>query len=261
MPVSSNRERNLRNGFVRPLKLTLKTKLEALPASGLDGRVPAAAARRCSSNWQRLCAKRRARAEEVADFVTTQMPTPVLWQDIESFRRLWPGKLVLKGIMHPDDATRAAAIGVDGIMVSNHGARQLDRAPSPIEVLPAINAAVGDKMTVMFDSGIRRGSDVITALCLGAKFVFVGRPTLYGVAAGGCAGAARALDIFRNEIDLTMAQMGAPDIKSLGPQFLMWKDRTTCAATCGLEPAASTSPRAPWGRGRPCGTLLSIPRP
>jgi L-lactate dehydrogenase (cytochrome)/(S)-mandelate dehydrogenase len=126
--------------------------------------------------------------------------------------------------LHPDDATRAAAIGVDGIMVSNHGSRQLDRAPSPLEVLPAINAAVGDKMTVMYDGGIRRGTDVITALCLGAKYVFQGRPTLYGVTAGGTAGATRALHIFKNEIDLVMAQMGAPDIKSLGPQFLMWKD-------------------------------------
>jgi L-lactate dehydrogenase (cytochrome)/(S)-mandelate dehydrogenase len=176
------------------------------------------------SNWQAY-APSGATAPEVVEFVRTQMPTPVLWQDIEAFRRLWPGKLVLKGIMHPDDATRAAAMGVDGIMVSNHGARQLDRAPAPIEVLPAIHAAVGDKMTVMYDGGVRRGSDVIIALCLGAKFVFVGRPTLYGVVAGGCAGAARAFDIFRNEIDLTMAQMGAPDIKSLGPQFLMWKDQ------------------------------------
>jgi L-lactate dehydrogenase (cytochrome)/(S)-mandelate dehydrogenase len=91
-------------------------------------------------------------------------------------------------------------------------------------VLPAIHAAVGDKMTVMLDSGVRRGSDAIAALCLGAKFVFVGRPTLYGVAAGGTPGAARALQIFRDEIDRAMAQMGAPDIRSLGPQFLMWKE-------------------------------------
>ena len=223
VPVSSNRERNRRNGFVRPLKLTLKTKLEAC-------RHPAWLVEFMRlgppmlSNWQAY-APNGATASEVAEFARSQMPTPVLWQDIEAFRRLWPGKLVLKGIMHPDDATRAAAMGVDGIMVSNHGARQLDRAPAPIEVLPAIHAAVGDKMTVMYDGGIRRGSDVIIALCLGAKFVFVGRPTLYGVVAGGCAGAARAFDIFRNEIDLTMAQMGAPDIKSLGPQFLMWKDQ------------------------------------
>jgi L-lactate dehydrogenase (cytochrome)/(S)-mandelate dehydrogenase len=126
--------------------------------------------------------------------------------------------------MHPDDAVRAAALGVDGIVVSNHGGRQLDRAPGPIEVLPAIRAAVGDKLTLMYDSGIRRGSDVIIALCLGAKFVFMGRPTLYGVAAGGVAGASRALQILKQEIGTAMAQLGAPDIASLGPQFLMWKD-------------------------------------
>jgi L-lactate dehydrogenase (cytochrome)/(S)-mandelate dehydrogenase len=222
VPVSSNRERNRRNGFVRPLRLTLKSRLEACLhpvwlAEFMRLGPP------MLSNWQAY-APNGASAEDVATFVTTQMPTPLLWQDIESFRKLWPRKLVLKGIMHPDDATRAAAMGVDGIMVSNHGARQLDRAPAPVEVLPAINAAVGEKMTVMYDGGIRRGSDVVTALCLGAKFVFVGRPTLYGVTAGGRLGATRALDIFRNEIDLVMANMGAPDIKSLGPQFLMWRD-------------------------------------
>jgi (S)-mandelate dehydrogenase len=221
VPVSSNRERNRRNGFVRPLKLTLKSKLEACRHPGWLVEFMRLGPPMLS-NWQAY-APSGATAPEVVEFVRTQMPTPVLWQDIEAFRRLWPGKLVLKGIMHPDDATRAAAMGVDGIMVSNHGARQLDRAPAPIEVLPAIHAAVGDKMTVMYDGGVRRGSDVIIALCLGAKFVFVGRPTLYGVVAGGCAGAARAFDIFRNEIDLTMAQMGAPDIKSLGPQFIMWR--------------------------------------
>jgi L-lactate dehydrogenase (cytochrome)/(S)-mandelate dehydrogenase len=175
------------------------------------------------SNWQAYVPT-GATAGDIADFVAAQTPSPVLWQDIEAFRRIWPGTLVLKGVMHPDDATRAAAIGVDGVMVSNHGGRQLDRAPAPIEVLPAIHAAVGDRMTIMYDSGIRRGSDAIIALCLGAKFVFVGRATLYGVAAGGTAGASLALQIFRDEIDRAMAQMGAPDIKSLGPQFLLWKD-------------------------------------
>jgi L-lactate dehydrogenase (cytochrome)/(S)-mandelate dehydrogenase len=108
-------------------------------------------------------------------------------------------------------------------MVSNHGGRQLDKSPGPIEVLPAIVAAAGEKLTVMYDSGIRRGSDIVAALCLGAKFVFVGRATLYGAAAAGVPGAARALDIFRDEIDRTMAQIGAPDIRSLGPQHLFWE--------------------------------------
>ncbi len=222
VPVNSKRERNIRNGFVRPLKLTLKTKLEAClhpdwMADYLRHGMPVIA------NWQRY-APSGASPAEVAEFVASQTPVPVLWKDIENFRRLWPGKLVLKGVMHPDDATRAAALGVDGIMVSSHGARQLDKAPSPLEVLPAIHAAVGDKMTVMLDGGIRRGSDAIVALCLGARFVFVGRPTLYGVAAGALPGATRALSIFRQEIDTTMGQMGAPDIKSLGPHFLLWKD-------------------------------------
>jgi L-lactate dehydrogenase (cytochrome)/(S)-mandelate dehydrogenase len=222
VPVNSKRERNLRNGFGRPLRLSLKTKLEAC----LHPAWLAEYARHglpVFSNWKRY-APEGASADAVAEFVATQMPTPVTWQDIEAFRRAWPGNLVLKGIMHPADATRALSIGVDGIMVSNHGGRQLDRAPAPIDVLPAINAAVGDKMTLMYDSGIRRGSDAVTALCLGAKYVFVGRATLYGVTAGGCAGAMRALDIFRDEIERTMMHIAAPDIKSLGSHLLMWKD-------------------------------------
>ena len=220
VPVNSKRERNLRNGFTRPLKMTMKTKLEALLHPGwmaeyLRTGMPLFA------NWQQYAPPGSSTAQ-VADFVASQTPVPVLWRDVETFRRLWPGKLVIKGIMHADDATRCAALGCDGIMVSNHGGRQLDKSPGAIEVLPAIAAAVGDKLTVMFDSGIRRGSDAVVALCLGAKYVFVGRATLYGAAAGGTTGAVRALDIFKDEIGRTMMQMGAPDIRSLGPQFLTW---------------------------------------
>ena len=220
VPVNSKRERNLRNGFTRPLKMTMKTKLEALLHPGwmaeyLRAGMP------LFSNWQQYAPPGSTTAQ-VADFVASQTPIPVLWRDIEHFRRLWPGKLVIKGIMHADDAVRCATLGCDGVMVSNHGGRQLDKSPAPVEVLPAIAAAAGDKLTVMFDSGIRRGSDAVVALCLGAKYVFVGRATLYGAAAGGTSGAVRALDIFKDEIGRTMMQMGAPDIRSLGPQFLTW---------------------------------------
>ena len=153
-----------------------------------------------------------------------QNRAPMTWKHVERYRELWKGNFVLKGIMHPDDAIRAHALGVDGIMVSNHGARQLDNAPSPLEVLPAIRDAVGDKMTLMFDGGIRRGVDALIALCMGAKFCFVGRPTLYGVTAGGIPGATKALQIFRREIDISMAQLGVTKIADLGPEFLMWKD-------------------------------------
>ena len=221
VPVNSKRERNVRNGFTRPLKMTWKTKAEALLHPGwmaeyLRVGMPLFA------NWQQYAPSGSSNSQ-VADFVAEQTPIPVLWRDIETFRRIWPGKLVIKGIMHVEDAVRCAALGCDGIMVSNHGGRQLDKSPAPIEVLPAIAAAVGDKLTVMFDSGIRRGSDAVVALCLGAKYVFVGRATLYGAAAGGVAGATRALSIFRDEIARTMMQMGAPDIPSLGPQFLTWE--------------------------------------
>ena len=221
VPVNSKRERNLRNGFTRPLRMTFKTRLEALRHPGwlaefLRTGMPV------FSNWKQY-ARPGSSASEIADFVAEQTPSPLLWRDIEAFRRLWPGKLVIKGIMHPDDAERCAALGCDGVIVSNHGGRQLDKSPASIEVLPAVAAAVGDRMTVMFDSGIRRGSDAIVALCLGARYVFVGRPTLYGAAAGGTAGAARALAIFKDEIGRTMVQMGAPGIASLGPQFLTWQ--------------------------------------
>ncbi|MCW5747350.1 MAG: alpha-hydroxy-acid oxidizing protein [Alphaproteobacteria bacterium] len=220
VPVHSNRERNQRNGFTRPLKLTMATKLEALRhpawlADYIKHGTP------MFSNWAPYAGK-NADAETVAAFVATQTAAPLTWRDVENFRRLWPRKFVIKGIMHPDDALRAAALGVDGIMVSNHGARQLDRAPSPLEVFPAIRDAVGDKMTLMLDSGVRRGVDALIALCLGAKFVFVGRATLYGAAAGGRAGAAKAVEILRREIDLTMGQIGCPSLDQLGPDFLMW---------------------------------------
>ena len=222
VPEGSNRERNARNGWGRPLKLSLATKLEALehPAWMLEWLRHGTP---YFDNWAKY-APPGASAAAIADLVAHQNRAPMTWKHVERYRELFKGNFVLKGIMHPDDAIRAHALGVDGIMVSNHGARQLDIAPSPIEVLPAIRDAVGDKMTLMLDGGIRRGMDAIVALCLGAKFCFVGRPTLYGVAAGGVPGAAKALAIFRREIDITLAQMGATKIADLGPQFMMWKD-------------------------------------
>ena len=218
VPSVVNRERNRRNGFGRPLKLSWATKLDALrrPAWLKDYLKHGIA---LLPNWAAY-APPGASATQVGEFVSQQMPCPVTWDDIARFRDRWRGPLILKGIMRSDDATRAAELGVDGLMISNHGARQLDRAPSPLDVLPGIAATVGDRMTLMLDGGIRRGADVITALCLGAQFVFVGRPTLYGVVAGGEAGAVKALQILRNEVDLVMAQIGVTSIDQLGPDFV-----------------------------------------
>jgi L-lactate dehydrogenase (cytochrome)/(S)-mandelate dehydrogenase len=223
VPVHSNRERNKRNGLSRPLRMPFKTKLEALTHPGWMIDYYRTGGQPTFPNWARYAGSGAEKsAEQVAAFVSTQTAPSMTWDDVKRFRDLWPRNFVLKGIMHPRDAELARDAGVDGIMVSNHGARQLDRAPSPVEVFPAIRDAVGDKMTLMLDSGVRRGADVATALCLGAKYVFLGRMTLYAVAAGGEPLASRALDIIRNELDLVMGQMGAPNIASLGPDFLMW---------------------------------------
>ena len=222
VPEGSNRERNARNGWGRPLKLSWATKLEALehPAWMLEWLRHGTP---YFDNWAKY-APPGASAEAVADMVAYNNRAPMTWKHVERYRELFKGNFVLKGIMHPDDAIRAHSLGVDGIMVSNHGARQLDNAPSPLHVLPAIRDAVGDKMTIMFDGGIRRGLDALIAICMGAQFVFQGRPTLYGVTAGGVAGASKALSIFRREIDISMAQIGATKLAELGPHYLMWKD-------------------------------------
>ena len=226
VPVHSNRLRNKRNGMSRPLNMPLRTKLEALMHPGWMFDYYRSGGQPMFPNWAPYAGPGAQNdADKVAAFVSSQTTPAMTWDDVKRFRDLWPGNFVLKGIMHPRDAEIARDAGVDGIMVSNHGARQLNTAPSPVEVFPAIRDAVGDKMTLMLDSGVRGGSDAVTALCLGAKYVFVGRMTLYAVAAGGERLASRALDIMRNEVDLTMGQMGAPNIAALGPEFLMWDDQ------------------------------------
>ena len=221
VPVASNRERNRRNGFVRPLRMTLPTILEAMlhPAWVLNyyrsGGLP------MLGNWQPYAAK-DASPDDVAGLFASQTPDPSqVWGDLEAIRRAWPGKLLLKGVMHPEDARLAMGLGVDGLIVSNHGARQLDMMPSPLDVLPMIRAAVGPDVPLLLDSGVRRGSDIVAALCLGADFVFTGRATLYGATAGGLAGVKKAVSILQREIDLVMGQLGAVNLAALGPSFLL----------------------------------------
>lgn len=144
----------------------------------------------------------------------------VSWEDVKELRRLWPNRLILKGILSKDDALLAADHGVDAVIVSNHGARNFDAAPASIEVLPEIVDAVASRMTVIFDGGIRRGSHVLKALAIGAHCALIGRATLYGAAAGGQPGAARALEILREEIGTSMAMLGVNRIPELDRSFL-----------------------------------------
>ena len=142
------------------------------------------------------------------------------WEDIAWVREHWPRKLLIKGVLTVADARRAATLGCDGIVLTNHGGRQLDYCVAPVEVLEEIASAVGDRLTLMLDSGVRRGTDIAKALALGADGVMVGRATLYGLAAAGEYGAKRALEMLTTELDRVMGQVGCRSINDIGPHLL-----------------------------------------
>jgi L-lactate dehydrogenase (cytochrome) len=156
----------------------------------------------------------------LSSWTAEQFDPRLSWDDVAWIKEQWGGKLILKGIMDAEDAARAAETGADAIIVSNHGGRQLDGAASSISVLPEIVKAVGDRIEVHVDGGIRSGQDVLKALCLGAQGTYIGRPFLYGLGAYGKRGVTMALDIIRNELDITMALCGKRDIRHAGPELL-----------------------------------------
>jgi L-lactate dehydrogenase (cytochrome) len=214
VPVISKRERDIRNGFTIPPRIT--------PSNVLD------TARRVG--WIRgvLRGPKLTLANLVGapgapntDLVTLggvanrQVDPSINWDDLAWFRSLWPGPLLLKGIMSVEDALRAVEHGVEGLIVSNHGGRQLDHAPTPLEILPEIVDAVAGRAEIVLDGGIRRGSDAVKAIALGAKAVMVGRPYLYGLATDGQPGVEKALDILKTEIERTLALIGVPNLAEL----------------------------------------------
>jgi L-lactate dehydrogenase (cytochrome) len=219
--VNGNRENNIRNGFSMPLRPTARlafdgithprwlvhTLLRTLWRNGMphfenvtDGRGPPL----ISATAQRSFGRRDS----------------LSWDDIAWIRERWKGTFIIKGILSPEDARKAAAIGADGIIVSNHGGRQLDGAIASLRALPDVVAAANG-LTVMLDSGIRRGTDVVKALALGASFVFLGRPFLYAAAVGDEAGVSHAINVLGEEIDRNLALLGCTDLASLSPAFLV----------------------------------------
>jgi L-lactate dehydrogenase (cytochrome) len=163
-------------------------------------------------------------ARGVSDFwqwVGAGFDPSITWKDIEWVRSRWPGPLIIKGVLDPADAREAVAAGAEGLMVSNHGGRQLDSTPSTISALPAIVEAVGDKTTVMLDGGVRSGLDVVKALALGAKACFVGRPWAWSLAARGEAGVAHMLQMLRAEMMVALALTGCTDVRQAGREMLV----------------------------------------
>ncbi len=156
----------------------------------------------------------------LAQWTASQFDPTLSWKDVEWIKSIWPGKLFLKGVLDVEDARIAAKTGVAAISVSNHGGRQLDGAPSAISALPRVVDAVGSELEILFDSGVRTGSDMVRALALGARACIIGRPYIYGLGAGGQAGVARAIEILGKELDITMALCGVKNVRDIDRRVL-----------------------------------------
>ncbi len=218
LPVGGKRERDFRNDFNIPFQLTLRNARDLVARPGwlvamLRHGVPAL------ENLEGFVPESTTPAT-IASSVGRNLDSAFDWERLKALRDAWPRKLLVKGVARAEDAERIAALGCDGVIVSNHGGRQLDGAIATLDALPAIAAAVGKRIAVLLDSGVRRGGDVLKARALGAQAVLVGRATLYGVSAAGEAGARRALEILADELVRTMQLCGVTGISRIGPELI-----------------------------------------
>lgn len=210
-PVTGLRVRDVHSGFTLPPRLTPKTLTDMATHPGwclglLRGE---------PITFANFASEISERSEDVMSFAARQFDPSVTWTDLEHIRSVWDGPLMIKGILNPRDATRAVEAGVDAIVLSNHGGRQLDQAPAPILALPAVRAAVGDRAELYLDSGIRRGTDIVIALALGATGCLIGRPYLYGLGAAGGPGCTAAIDMLGDELRRAMSLLGICDVSTL----------------------------------------------
>lgn len=218
LQIQGQRHRDIKNGLSVPPKLTLANAIDIAtkPAwalgvlmgrrktfGNLEGRIPDAKSLTTLSQW-----------------IAGQFDPSLSWKDVEWIRNIWPGKLILKGVLDVEDAKLAARTGCDAVVVSNHGGRQLDGAPSAISALPRIADAIGHRTEVWMDSGIRSGQDMMRSIALGARACLIGKSWLYGLAAGGEAGVAKAIDILRRELDVSMALCGIRDVRAIDRSVL-----------------------------------------
>ena len=217
--VVGNREWDRRN-FASPRDLTLRNKLDVLAHPGWLWRVMVPGGLPTMGNLDPYLPEGESTALGAMQFIAEQLDTRLDWTRLAAIRARWPGKIILKGVMHPDDALAAIALGLDGLVISNHGGRQLDGVCSSLEALARIAPLAEGKISLLLDSGIRRGADIVKALALGAEGVLLARATLYGVAAGGASGAGRVLDILDQELVRCLNLMGCTGIAALDKHWL-----------------------------------------
>jgi len=229
--ANPNREYNPRNGFNLPFRMSTRATIDMMSKPRwlttvmsrylMNGGLP---------RYENFPAHLRHSVRSDPNTEAVMRRDSLCWDDIKTFRKMWPGILMLKGINRPDDAVRAVGHGCDGIIVSNHGGRNMDSAVASIDALPEIAEAVGEKATVLLDSGVRRGSDIAKALALGAKGVLTGRATLYGASVGGQAGATKAISVLRKELDNTMVYCGTRTVDEITPDILFGSRAANSAA-------------------------------
>lgn len=215
--LTGNRERDLRNGF------TIPPRLDPLQLAAMATKLPwlwrmrEELSRITFGNYARFgSADLKALAARMPELLDPSMA----WSDVDALRAIWKGPLILKGVLSPAEARAAIDHGIDGLIVSNHGGRQLDGAVSSLDALPGIAEAVGGRIPVLLDGGVRRGADVVKALALGASACLIARPQLWGLATAGEAGVTQVLDIFRREIDRAMGLSGITRVEDIGPDLL-----------------------------------------
>jgi L-lactate dehydrogenase (cytochrome)/(S)-mandelate dehydrogenase len=240
-----NRERDLRNGFTIPPRFGPGAIAEMALKTPWLWRMRRHLGRITFGNYVRP--GETAGLGTLAGRMAALLDPAMSWQDVDALRRTWRGPLLLKGVLHPAEAREALARGVDALVVSNHGGRQLDSAPGTVEALPAIVEAVGGRIPVLLDGSIRRGSDVVKALALGARACLIGRPQLWGLAVAGEAGVAQVLEIYRREIDRVMGLCGIASIAAIGPDLLFAPPPGLSSPAAGAD--AGSRSRA--GAGRP----------
>ncbi len=222
LQIQGQRHRDIKNGLTVPPKLTLHNALDMMTkprwALGMLG-----TRHRNFGNLAGFIPGGSKGLVTLSQWIASQFDPTLSWKDVAWVRSLWPGKLIVKGILDADDARAAVDAGADAVVVSNHGGRQLDCAPAAIRVLPYIVDAIGGRSEVWFDSGVRSGQDVLKALALGAHATLIGKAFLYGLGAMGERGVTTALDLIRKELDVSMALTGTRDVRDVGPQVL-WRE-------------------------------------